>query len=1157
MKSAEDIFQKARAIKDHDARLAYLDEACSGQTELRQRVEALLSLATEADEWFEAGHSLYSDTLEDVAQDAVGDSIGRYRLLQKIGEGGMGVVYMAEQREPVVRKVALKIIKLGMDTKNVVARFEAERQALAIMDHPNIAKVFDAGSIESTNTKGHLEQLGGRPYFVMELVQGLPITQFCDEAKLSPERRLELFVDVCSAIQHAHQKGVIHRDIKPNNILVTLHGDKPVPKVIDFGIAKATQQRLTEKTLFTQFQHFIGTPAYMSPEQASLSGLDIDTRSDVYSLGVLLYELLTGTTPFDGKQLLEAGLDEMRRTIREQDPPKPSTRVSTMEGSERINLAERRGTDANGWSLILRGDLDWIVMKAIDKDRTRRYETANGLAMDIRRMMGNEPVTARPPSAAYKLQKAWQRNKTFYTSAAAIFVALLTGLSVSLWQASQASQARDAEFKQRKEAEKARTDAQASANLANVLKREAEANEIKALNMAEEMRLRSYVSDMKVVQYAIMEDNRMMALEILNRHRPRPGQKDLRDVAWRYLWSQSRSDELKSFKPSDQINAFVTYSPSGRWIATGDLEGQLQIWDAESLRLVKDLPGMIPGAYKNIVDFSPDEAHLAMIQKGALVLLRTEDWEVEHHFGKVKTPLTHIKFSKDGYFLSARYGHDIRVFDLINGTDWILHLKIEWDKYAPTFCWDFLFDNQHIVVGSRSGHFIRIIRVKDGATIAQLNDSGADSLVVSSSGQHIIANCPGGYLRTWDTSTFELLSEFKRKGEGSVYGLATSADGTILASASTDQLIRTYSLPDLKQIGSYRGHSSEAWHVSFHPKENTLVSAGKESAIRFWDMNSLNESPDKVNAFENVTLEDFVAGRQRLGSASEGGKTHFWRIKGQTPILDYTLPVSPSHYMQMCFSEEGLSAAIPGKGKIDFLDCHSGTILKTVSLSEGGCDSLSFSPDRQWLTGRRYQKGGSLRWALIHVDTANETATFLCPKNYAAGYKNAFSPDSKHFAYAAADFSFRIWDLQEQREVHKLEGHTWYPYSCNFSHDGKLLVTSCWDGEARIWDVETGQLHVPPLRGHVRGVNRTEFSPDDRTLLTSGDDGTTRIWSVATGQEMVSIPDQSRAMFADDGNTLVLRCCNDSKGVTCIPLPTLKEIDRMEAVRSESTKRSL
>ncbi|MEO1584900.1 MAG: serine/threonine-protein kinase [Planctomycetota bacterium] len=478
--NAETIFRAAQRL-DPDARDAFIDEMCGDDTQLRREVQMLLSGQPGNDEAetlaaAPAGDPQGSPTLSRVDRlandatpfEAVDQQVGRYKLLEQIGEGGFGSVWAAEQREPVKRRVALKIIKLGMDTKQVIARFEAERQALAMMDHPNIAKVLDAGTTET-----------GRPFFVMELVRGVPILEYCDTEKLDTTARLELFALVCNAIQHAHQKGIIHRDIKPSNVLVTLHDGVPVPKVIDFGIAKATNQELTEKTIYTQHRQMIGTPVYMSPEQAEMSGLDIDTRSDIYSLGVVLYELLTGTTPFTQEELATAGYAEMTRMLREVEPNKPSSRLSSLRG-QASRTAEQRRIDPRKLRTLLQGDLDWIVMKCLEKDRTRRYETANGLAGDIRRHLDDEPVLAGPPSAAYKLSKFVKRNRGQVIGGGVVALAMILGVvgtSVGLVRAisekeradaaaSVAESARDESEQARLAAEQSRADAVEQASLA-------------------------------------------------------------------------------------------------------------------------------------------------------------------------------------------------------------------------------------------------------------------------------------------------------------------------------------------------------------------------------------------------------------------------------------------------------------------------------------------------------------------------------------------------------------------------------------------------------------------------------------------------------------------------------------------------------------------
>jgi serine/threonine protein kinase len=424
---AKAIFLEALDCKGADELRRFLEQACGPDAALRARVEELLRAHRDAGAFLGVGVQ-QGATCDQPGGERPGTVIGPYKLLQQIGEGGMGTVFMAEQTQPVQRKVALKVIKPGMDSRQVVARFEAERQALAMMDHVNIARVFDGG----TTSGEHGGVSAGRPYFVMELVHGVPITKYCDDNRLTPRERLELFVPVCQAIQHAHQKGIIHRDIKPSNVMITLYDGKPVPKVIDFGVAKATEQKLTERTLFTQYGTMVGTFEYMSPEQAEMSALGVDTRSDVYSLGVLLYELLTGSTPLSHKRVKEAAYAEILRLIKEEEPPRPSTRLSD-SGEALASISAQRHKEPAKLTKLVRGELDWIVMKTLEKDRNRRYETAKDFAADVQRYLNEEPVQAFPPSAGYRFRKFARRNKPALASAAVLALAVLVVAATFGW----------------------------------------------------------------------------------------------------------------------------------------------------------------------------------------------------------------------------------------------------------------------------------------------------------------------------------------------------------------------------------------------------------------------------------------------------------------------------------------------------------------------------------------------------------------------------------------------------------------------------------------------------------------------------------------------------------------------------------------------------
>ncbi len=719
----ESVFAAALAIASPSERAAYLDGACAGNPALRREVEELLSA--------HAAGSPLDRPPRDVARTgayeprpdesgpsaAVGDRIGPYKLLERIGRGGMGEVWVADQQEPIKRRVALKLIKPGMDSRGVLARFEAERQALAVMDHPSIARVLDAGTTPD-----------GRPYFAMELVKGTPITEFCDARKLTPRERLELFVPVCQAIQHAHQKGIIHRDIKPGNVLVALHDETPVPKVIDFGVAKAVGQQLTEKTIYTSLGAIVGTPAYMAPEQASFNQLDVDTRADVYALGVLLYELLAGSPPIEADRLKRAALDEVLRIVRDEEPPRPSQRLSTSQA--RATIAATRQSDPTKLSQLIRGELDWIVMKALEKDRTRRYDTATALAKDVQRHLTGEAVEACPPTLGYRLRKAYRKNRAAVRVAGA-FAGLMAGAVIG--GAVLAVQAMRAEKLATENAGAARVAEQLATENANSAHR-AEADAVrerdKVARANAHLRLTQYIAEMNLLQAAHQAGDLARVKQILDRQRPGPGEPDLRGPEWHY-WNRtfhSHDLERRIPCPPRRVKALdggsfhgVGLAPDGNTVVVtvcGKTDGlSVQLWDLAravkrtEFEVVPDT-GAPVRTYSHPIRFSPDGRKVAIERRVS---------------------------TREGLWVSGRYASRMYLVDLTTGA----HAAV--DEADTTGGFDATQVSEDLTVAvlreldpQRRETTLVVRRVEDRKEIGRLTVAGLASASVTGDGHVLI-----------------------------------------------------------------------------------------------------------------------------------------------------------------------------------------------------------------------------------------------------------------------------------------------------------------------------------------------------------------------------------------------------------------------------------
>jgi WD40 repeat protein/serine/threonine protein kinase len=1124
-----------------EQRVAFLDEACAGDPDLRQRMERLLMAHDRPDSLPEPAAELGptqdpspSDG-DELAPDAVcqtegaGTLIGPYKLIEQIGEGGMGTVWMAQQIEPVKRLVAVKLIKAGMDSKQVIARFEAERQALALMDHSNIARVLDAGTTSA-----------GRPYFVMDLVKGGPITRYCDEHRLTPRQRLELFLPVCQAVQHAHQKGIIHRDLKPSNVLVALYDGKPVPKVIDFGVAKAAGQSLTDKTLVTGFGAIVGTFEYMSPEQAEVNQLDIDTRSDIYSLGVLLYELLVGSPPFSRKELQKAGMLEMLRVIREDEPSKPSTKLSSSDTLP--TLSANRGTEPAKLKKLVRGELDWIVMKALEKDRNRRYETANAFAMDVRRYLNDEPVQAFPPSAWYRIGKFARKQKAALTIAAVVVAALVLGvigLAIDDFRVKAEEGAKLLALREKLQAESERAveqqrRADAESERATEQEKRANAEKIKA-DALERWRQTAYYFQAALSLGEYQANNVARANEMLDKCEP-----ELRRWEWHYLKHLCHSELSRvSVATPDQRGPMILSADGTRAAFFNPRESV--VLPEGAIRLLTHCvggqalaPGSAPlGPLAQLVmplGTAPFRSvagvrHVYDISTGKEVLRF-----LVRRFGQ-----TDMTFSPDGKWFATcgnefGLGTSVRVWNALTGEEAaVLRGSDRWPNSQPPpgIYWGTRLLLMQSRIAARSlapagGGMALPMQAALDDLILRLNElyrapGDMRGVEFSPDGQLVAATDTRGHLQVWETVTSKTL--FRRKahslpnvGGNTMTRPAFSADGKTVATVCEDD--GTFKLWDARTGDFVRSlwqgplDKGEGFsRAAFSPKGKWVAATGRNGIARGPDRSILE--PDS--------------------------SVRVWNLKADRPqyVFRGTKP-----FTCLAFSpDDNLLAAGSADNSVMIWELATGREIATYRGDEEGVVAVAFTPDGKRVVSTS-QKGMIKTW---DATRAPEMRVF---RQGGGAWHAVLSPDGRQVAAASLAMSVLIWDTATGVAPMALEDKEGENYQqVAYSPDGNYLAAAihCADalGGVRIWDARTGRLvrtlpqQAAPLPIVKPGTNlwvgapclSLAYSPDGKRLASGGVDRMVRVWDTTTGKELFARGPHtgtvSGVAFSTDGRRLV------------------------------------